>query len=68
MISEEELKAIMKGDIMACHRLRIKGFLSDAECRKAHRRILKAIESEGYLVKEVGFYEYEFTKVKNESD
>lgn len=62
MIDEE----VFNGWIMAFHKLRIQGFMTEAEKKKIWDRIAKAIYEGGYKFEDIGFYQYKFEKLESE--
>ena len=64
-MNNDEYKKHFTRLIMAYHCLNLNGILSKRESESVFSKISTRIQEEGYNFKDVGFYEYEFTKIES---
>lgn len=50
--------------IEAFRQLRIQGLLNETECKSIWKKIVKLINMNGYNLKSVGSYDYEFERIQ----
>ncbi len=51
-----------KAWFLAFHKLRIQGFMTEKEKKSIWKKIFKSIDDKGYIVEDIGFYEWRFIK------
>lgn len=63
-MNAEEYKKLFRKWLMSYHCLSVNSLLSKKESESILSKISVRIREEGYICEEVGFYEYEFSKVE----